>query len=93
MRFCSFVLFYDIYLQKLFMSNIFKIHRMTLSNTRSSRRSRSSSNSPAISNENDDPNLDEVEDEVNFHLRGCSELPPIIPNIEDRPLIEPEGKT
>lgn len=26
-------------------------------------------------------------------MQGCSELPPIIPNIEDRPLIEPEGKT
>ena len=26
------------------------------------------------------------------HLRGSAELPPIIPNLQDRPLIEPDGK-
>ena len=27
------------------------------------------------------------------HLRGCADLPPTIPNEQDRPLIEPQGKS
>lgn len=33
------------------------------------------------------------EDAEDIYVRGCSQLPPTIPNEADRPLIRPEGKT
>lgn len=72
-----------------------QICRMTLSRARKRRTQTSSSsgreNSAASENRAVDP--DGVEEAVEIHLRGCSQLPPAIPNEEDRPLIRPEGKT
>ena len=61
-------------------------------------RSRSSNNSAtrggSVSNHNeliDAPTVDQQSGDI--YLRGSAELPPTIPNVQDRPLIQPEGNT
>lgn len=55
------------------------------------RRSARTSNSTAVTSKNNDVDLAGTEEEI--HLRGSLQLPPAIPNEEDRPLIEPSRKT
>ena len=61
-------------------------------------RSRSSSSVAATSNtvsNHNEPDDHPVADEQiqDVHLRGSPDLPPIIPNEQDRPLVEPQGKS
>ena len=48
----------------------------------------SSLNGPADSNAEDQQTGTGI-----GYLRGCADLPPTIPNEQDRPLIEPEGNS
>ena len=63
-------------------------HRVT--HSRSSGSSVARENTTVDHNEPADPF---AADERRGHLRDSAELPPIIPNEQDRPLIEPQGNS
>ena len=69
---------------------------MTISHGRTRSRSSNSSvageNTTLSNNESADPPAIDEEPEEG-HLWGSAELPPAIPNMQDRPLIEPVGKS
>ncbi|CAD6270588.1 unnamed protein product [Miscanthus lutarioriparius] len=64
-------------------------HRVTRS--RSSGSSVARENTTVDHNEPADPSA--ADEQRGGHLRGSAELPPIIPNEQDRPLIEPQGNS
>lgn len=64
---------------------------MTISHRRVTRSASASiAREEAVSSHNEPASASDQQPEED-HLRGSAELPPIIPNMQDRPLIEPVG--
>ena len=68
---------------------------MTLSHrgTRSRSTTGSVARQNATSSHNEPTEPSTASEQSQGHLRGCADLPPTIPNEQDRPLIEPQGKS